>query len=216
MATKMCFLSSVSQAYREEIISFEYIKGMAFSQKQKNVLSFHSSIGKQFPNAKILEVSTKSQNELGVALSAFNLKLNGFFVENVFQASKVFADGTQFKHLLYTSPKEARQIVSNYGDSYLTHFAYDGKVFSLKPRSMFYDYLYINALEQVKHLSHKLTEYDIFTDIEFNEKKQYNCQARSCAIYSYLLRTNQLKWALASVDNFAKLYGENEEQLTFM
>ena len=38
MATKMCFAVGSSKAFDEIIVEFEYIKGMAFSQKQKNVL----------------------------------------------------------------------------------------------------------------------------------------------------------------------------------
>ena len=86
MATKMCFIADDKKIFEEKIITFEYIKGMAFSQKQKNVLSFHSSIKKQYPNLKILEVSTKSQHSLGIALSAFNLKLDGFPIESIFQS----------------------------------------------------------------------------------------------------------------------------------
>lgn len=73
MATKMCFKVNENKVFDEEIVEFTYIKGMAFSQKCKNVLSFHSSIQTHFPSAKILEISTKSNNPLGVAMSAFNL-----------------------------------------------------------------------------------------------------------------------------------------------
>ena len=60
MATKMCFKVNENKVFDEEIVEFTYVKGMAFSQKCKNVLSFHSSIQKQFPSAKLLEISTKS------------------------------------------------------------------------------------------------------------------------------------------------------------
>ena len=61
MATKMCFAVGTDEAFEERIVKFEYIKGMAFSQKQKNVLSFHKSISEQFPGSRIIEISTKSQ-----------------------------------------------------------------------------------------------------------------------------------------------------------
>ena len=64
MATKMCFAVGRDVAFEEEIVEFEYIKGMAFSQKQKNVLSFHKSIQAMFPNSRIVEISTKSQHRL--------------------------------------------------------------------------------------------------------------------------------------------------------
>lgn len=215
MATKMCFLATGLQPYIEEIITFDYVKGLAFSQKQKNVLSFHSAIQKQYPNARILEVSTKSLESLGVLLSAFNLKLDGIPIESIFQSSKVFSDGTQFPELMHLPPKEAKQFITNANKGSLKCFRYLNTVFPLEPRSMFYDYLYIKALNQVKSTSADLVNFDIFTDIEFNEKKQINCQARSCAIYSYLLKSKTLEYHLSSIENFAKLYPSVPSQFTF-
>ena len=57
MATKMCFAVGKDLAFEERIVEFEYIKGMAFSQKQKNVLSFHKSIQEVFPDSRIIEIS---------------------------------------------------------------------------------------------------------------------------------------------------------------
>ena len=110
MATKMCFKVNENKVFDEEIVEFTYVKGMAFSQKCKNVLSFHSSIQDQFPSAKILEISTKSNNLLGVALSAFNLTLDGYPIECLYHASKVFEDGTCFEFLKNCSPRTRRGI----------------------------------------------------------------------------------------------------------
>ena len=217
MATKMCFFVDNTNIFEEKIITFTYVKGMAFSQKQKNVLSFHSSIQKLYPNLKILERSTKSQDKIGISLSAFNLKLEGYPIESIFQSSKVFTNGTQFEFLKSYPPKEAKQYISNIGAGALSCFRYNGIEFPLEPKSMFYDYMYTNALRQIPDISNYLKEYDIFTDIEFNEKKQINCQARACAIYSYLLRTNSVDYYLSSPDIFKKLYQKNTSmhQLSF-
>jgi type I restriction enzyme M protein len=216
MATKMCFLVDNKNVFEEKTITFTYIKGMAFSQKQKNVLSFHSSIQEQYPDLKILEISTKSQNKLGVALSAFNLTIDGYPVESVFQSSKVFADGAQFKFLKKYHPKEAKQFTSNLPNKTLRCFIYNDKEFPLEPKSLFHDYIYTKALQQNPNISNNLIAYDIFTDIEFNEKKQINSQARACAIYSYLLRNNSVDYYLSSPDIFKTLYKANEtpQQLT--
>ena len=96
MAQKICFFSDLINFYIEKIIDFEYIKGMAFSQKQKNVKSFHLSIAEKFPGKRILEISTKSDNDLGISLSAFNLKLNGKSIESIYQSAKVFENGEHF------------------------------------------------------------------------------------------------------------------------
>lgn len=215
MATKMCFLATGLQPFKEEIITFDYVKGLAFSQKQKNIVSFHSAIQKQYPSARILEVSTKSPISLGVSLSAFNLKLDGFPIESIFQSSKVFSDGTQFSQLMHLPPREAKQFVADANKGDLKCFRYLDTDFPLEPRSMFYDYIYIKALNQVKTTSATLANFDIFTDIEFNEKKQINCQARSCAIYSYLLKSNSMDFHLSSMENFVKLYPNYPSQFTF-
>jgi type I restriction enzyme M protein len=116
---------------------------------------------------------------------------------------------------MYLPPKEAKQFVANANKSGLKCFRYLNTIFPLEQRSMFYDYLYIKALNQVKSISADLVNFDIFTDIEFNEKKQVNCQARSCAIYSYLLKNNSLDYHLSSIENFSKLYPTFLSQLTF-
>ena len=46
---------------------------------------------------------------LGVKLSAFNLKLNGYTLENIFQSSKVFSNGGPYRDLMNVAPKEAKR-----------------------------------------------------------------------------------------------------------
>ena len=206
MATKMCFKVNVEKVFDEEIVTFTYIKGMAISQKCKNVLSFHSSIQEQFPSCKILEISTKSSNPIGVALSAFNLALDGRPVECIYHASKVFEDGTCFEFLKDYSPRDAKRYMRENGTGVLKCYEFNGKKISLETKTMFYDYIYIKALMQHPELSAALVDYDIFTDIEFNEKKGLNCQARSCSIYSYMLRTGTVDKYMDSMESFEKIY----------
>ena len=206
MATKMCFFVGTDRVFEERIVEFEYIKGMAFSQKQKNVLSFHKSIQEKYPNCRIIEISTKSQSELGVKLSAFNLKLDGYILECVFQSSKVFEGGVQYPHLLLEEPKKAKGFIRDNVSLQLIGFKYKDEFFDLSPTTMFYDYIYISALMQSGIDTSDIVNYDIFTDIEFNEKKSYNCQARACAIYAYMLRNNCLDYYMSSKERFKELY----------
>ena len=206
MATKMCFKVNEEKVFDEEIVTFTYIKGMAFSQKCKNVLSFHSSIQEQFPSCKILEISTKSSNPLGVALSAFNLTLDGHPVECIYHASKVFEDGSCFEFLKGYAPRDAKRYMRENGTGVLKCYVFNGKEISFETKTMFYDYIYIKALMQHPELSSALIDYDIFTDIEFNEKKGLNCQARSCSIYSYMLRTGTVDKYMDSMESFEKIY----------
>lgn len=206
MATKMCFKVNENKVFDEEIVTFTYVKGMAFSQKCKNVLSFHSSIQEQFPTSKILEVSTKSYNRVGVALSAFNLTLDGRSVESIYHSSKVFENGDSFEFVKDLPPLEAKKFVRENGIGCLKSYMYNGTEIPLEPKTLFYDFIYISALMQHPEVSNCLSEYDIFTDIEFNEKKGINCQARACAIYSYMLRTNTVDKYMSSMEEFEKIY----------
>ena len=216
MATKMCFAVGSNVAFEEKIVEFEYIKGMAFSQKQKNVLSFHKSIQERFPKSHIIEISTKSHDPLGVKLSAFNLKLDGYPLECVFQSSKVFEGNIQFASLLFEEPKTAKQYIRENVTLPLIGFRYKNEFFETLPRTLFYDYIYISALLQSNIDVSNIANYDIFTDIEFNEKKAYNCQARACAIYAYMLRKGKVEYYMSSRERFKELYtAPAEEQLSF-
>jgi len=89
------------------------VSWLAASQKQRSIQSLHTEYLKLRPGARILEVSTKSPDHLGRALSAFHLKLtvesDRIPVENVFQASKVFAQGGPFTDLLTVPPHAAKR-----------------------------------------------------------------------------------------------------------
>lgn len=74
----------------EDEISFEFHNGFAPSQKEKSRHSMHSKLKEKYPDAKILEVSTKSDEEIGKKLSAFNLKLDERPFECIFQEAKCF------------------------------------------------------------------------------------------------------------------------------
>lgn len=206
MANKLIFITNNNIPYEEIMVSYEFYPGFAISQKQKSVSSLHEAIKKKFPEKNILEVSTKSKDQLGIKLSAFNLRLNGIPLESVFQSSKVFSGGIQYKFLIKYKPGDAKKYIKENSKGFLEKFNYNGQDFPLYPKSLFYDYIYICALRNVPNLSIKLKEYDIFTDIEFNEKKSINCQARSCAIYSYMLRNNCVDSCLSNIDEFKKIY----------
>ncbi len=170
MAKKVIFIPDINNILLEPIIDFVYVKGMAFSQKQKCMSSLHEAIAESYPNKRILEVSTKSYDSIGVKLSAFNLTLNNHYVESVFQSSKVFEGNIQYSELIKAMPRDAKKYVSEHSDKPLIKFRYDNQDYPLIPKSMFYDFIYIQALCEHKELAEQLLNYDIFTDIEFNEK----------------------------------------------
>jgi len=174
---------------REWLYSFEWFSGFALSQKQKSIDSLHQAIIAGNPDAVPLEISTKSKKPLGVKLSAFNLKLQGYYLENVFQSSKVFTNGGAYRDLLQVHPKDAKKDQRLRNSGTLQHFDLNGEIFPLEPKTLFYDYIYIMAVRESLSQDEiqQITQYTHFTDIEFNPEKSINTQARSVAIIRLLL-----------------------------
>ena len=154
-----------------------------------------------------LEVSTKSEDNLGVQLSAFNLKIrlkNGHEVplENVFHSSKVFQHGGPFKSLLALPAGEAKRDERLTNNGKLIGFTSNGFDWPLTPKTIFYDWLYINTVMTYPELLSELEQFNAFSDIEFNPKKSINCQARSAALLVSLHKQGLLEKYTADANSF--------------
>lgn len=195
-------------------IEFKWYPGMAKVQKQKSIDSLHEEAEK-CGIEKILEISSKSKNNIGVELSAFNLsfttkKGTDVSVESAFQGSKVFEKGGPYQDLLTKSSKEAKQDLRLRESGNLINFQLLNKIFPIQPKTYFYDWVYINTLNQPnnKYLAESIMDYESFTDIEFNPNKSINCQAYSAALYVSLQNNNQLEMVLSSPENFLELMND--------
>ncbi|WP_000070401.1 DarT1-associated NADAR antitoxin family protein [Bacillus cereus] len=197
-------------------VNFKYYCGFSVAQKRKSINAMHESFLSENRLESVLEVSSKSESDLGRALSAFNLKIelkNGknFSVENAFQASKVFEFGGPFLDLLYCTAKEAKKDVRLKNSGNLISFRYFNREWPLCPKTAFYDWLYINALARQQKLGSCVLEYSAFSDIEFNPKKSINCQARALALYVSLHKADKLQYVLSSVDQYMEVLGEGKK-----
>ncbi len=205
MAKRLIFIIDDNKLIEKEL-EFTYFNGFSISQKQKSIISLHKEIKKRY-KGNILEISSKSPNRLGVNLSAFNLKVkfnnNVVSVENIFQSSKVFEQGGPYKDLLMVSPIEAKKDERIRDSGKLTKFKLNNKIYSNTPVTAFYDWIYCCAIFKNKELADQILGYDIFTDIEFNHEKSYNCQARSAGIFVILSRLGKLN-VLSNYDEFIK------------
>ncbi len=218
MAKRICFISAPSDypIFKEVEFEFKYYTGFAISQKQKSITSLHESVTHIYKNLNILEVSTKSTNPIGVALSAFNLKFLDEFsekeypLENIFQSSKVFENAGPFKDLLNVHPKDAKRDERLKTSGKLKHFKYNNDIWELEPKTMFYDWIYIRSLYRNKDLSTKILNYNAFTDIEFNQEKSINCQARSAAIFVSLSKNGKLEEVINNKEELKKVYSKGE------
>ncbi|MEN8409736.1 hypothetical protein ABFP33_07160 [Acinetobacter bereziniae] len=202
---------------KRDNIDFHYHSGFAVVQKQKSIASLHEAIKEKYGFKKILEVSSKSQDQLGIDLSAFNLMMfdkksnQKFSVECAFQSSKVFEKGGPFKDLLDRTSREAKKDPRLKESGELKKFIFYEREWDLLPRTAFYDWLYINALNANPQFHEELSQYEVFTDIEFNPEKSINCQANSIAMF-LSLRQKGLLNKVKNQETFLQLHKMFESQ----
>ena len=195
MANRPFFIpnDNKNELVKTELVEFKWFSGFAKVQKQKSISSFHENISKQFRYNKILEISTKSKDKLGVKLSAFNLKINfknkEYFLESLFQGSKVFSNEGPYVDIYKKESIDAKKD-ERIKRSDLKEFSFFGEKFTLD--FDFYSWLYFLALKQNKSLTSEMLQYQAFTDIEFNPEKSLNCQAYSAALYLSMIKNNIL------------------------
>jgi hypothetical protein len=186
----------------EILIEFHWFAGMAVSQKQKSIRSLHEAAGARLKTSRILEISSKSPDPIGVRLSAFNLMLplgdRSVSVEVAFQAGKLFEKGGPFLDLLAGSSREAKGDPRLRDSGRLIGFVLEDESWALEPKTAFYDWLYLRALSANPEIADHLLQFDAFTDIEFNPEKSLNCQARSAALFVSMSREGLLERALSS------------------
>ncbi|MEZ9408778.1 MULTISPECIES: DarT1-associated NADAR antitoxin family protein [Vibrio] len=201
----------------EKLIDFKWHSGFAVSQKQKSIQSLHQE-AKIFGYQDLLEISSKSEDDLGVSMSAFNLKITtkkynrSFSVESAFQGSKVFDRGGPYTDLFMVDSLTAKRDIRIKESGNLTSFNFFNQTFPNEPRTFFYDWLYINALVQNVDICNSIRDYDGFTDIEFNPERSINCQAHAVALYRSFVHNNVLQQALSSPSEFLALTEEHYER----
>lgn len=202
---------------KTQMVEFQFHNGFALSQKQKSIDELHRSACNQLNLNKILEVSSKSRDEMGVQLSAFNLMIDDkkaqtkYSVECAFQSAKVFERGGNYEDLLNVSSREAKKDERLRNSGRLLKFKFKGTEWALEPMTAFYDWLYINALKQNTHIHDDLFSYQAFTDIEFNPEKSINCQAYSVAMFVALAKRNLLD-DIRSRERFLRFYSDFKTQ----
>lgn len=189
---------------------FEYFSGFSVKQQQRCIRSLHREFYKTHPGKKILEISSKSEDALGVRLSAFQLMTKTasgkpVSVESLFQAGKVFEYGGPYSDLLDLPAAFAKKDERLRNSGRIIGFEADGSSFPTEPKTLFYNWLYINALHRNSELAQQLMEYDAFTDIAFNPQKSINCQAEAAAIYVSLQKQGLLSEALRDADSFKRI-----------
>lgn len=129
---------------------------------------------------------------MGVQYSAFNLKYADSTVECYYQGSKVFAGNIQYPHLYSVSSLEAKKFSPIWSSGPIISFCLNGIEYPTEPRTVFYDWLYVNALIENGIANNKLLTFDCFTDIQARLDIDA-CQARSVCIYKLLVLLDELE-----------------------
>lgn len=198
MARRPVFVPNYDGALlvQECVLDFPWSPGMAESQKKKNVASLHEAASKA-GLSRVLEISSKSNDEIGRRLSAFSLKIDidgsAFPLESVYQGSKVFEHAGPFPEIFSFEPREAKRFIREKDHGRLVRFELAGCSYPLNPKSAFYDWLYIRALAKHESWIEQNVSFDGYTDIEFNPEKQVNCQARAFAEFKSLAAKSKLE-----------------------
>lgn len=204
MARRPIFVPSIGPALVREIpLDLVWSPGFAVVQKRRNVKALHEA-ARAAGYSPVLEVSTKSEEKVGQHLSAFHLKvrtesLGDIPLECAFQGSKVFNRGGPYTDLYSADVRAAKRDPRLLQSGGLAGFRFEEHSFPLEPKTVFYDWLYINAIFPHRDwLKARLHRYSAFSDIEFNPQRSVNCQARSCALFVALMRTDALSEAIIS------------------
>lgn len=215
MATRPIFRPNISGSCMVEtiLVEFEWHPGISTKQKQLNITEIHKA-GEKMGVKPILEVSSKSLQQIGRSLSAFNLNFETYSlgkvcVEAAYQGSKVFEYGGPYTDLYCKTGWDAKKDIRLKNSGNLIYFLFENTKWDLNPTTAFYDWLYINALNKNKKYCNMLSNFNGFTDIEFNPKKSFNCQARSCALYVALEKKGIVEDALADKKLFINLLMED-------
>ena len=155
MAIRPVFIESSKPPYFKMVnIEFKWNGGFAKCQSQKNINAIHTAFLSNHPDYGILEISSKSTEEIGTKLSAFSLlkyvpSINKSIpVECIYQGSKVFSNGGPYTDLYLKSPKEAKTDGRLKSSGELTGFHFESIDYPLGNDFTFYDYIYISALNE--------------------------------------------------------------------
>ncbi len=222
MANRPVFFPTDSDPRLVEVrnIEFTWFPGMATSRKQLCIDSLHEAVRAASPGTPVLEISSKSRTQEGLALSAFN---QGFphpratspiTVECAFQGSKAFEHGGPFHELYGDDSRAAKKFFADRHLGRITGFNFFGQPWPAVPRTLFYNWIYLQSLHKNRSLAEAVTAYSAFTDIEFNPERSINCQAHAAALYVALHRRGELDALLKDRAAFTARLATQPEWMT--
>ena len=128
-------------------VEFKWTDGRTTGKVRKNIQELHENYLATHPDKKILEISTKSEDELGQKLSAFNLMVReGVTLESVYQGSKVFQRGGPYTNIIGKPSVYAKSDGRLKNSGALIGFNFEGKNYPKDPPTFFFNRFYVATL----------------------------------------------------------------------
>ncbi|MFH5836199.1 DUF6977 family protein [Proteiniclasticum sp. C24MP] len=213
MAKRLYFIAKPSYQglIVEKTIHFENFRGQSLNQKHKSIESMHHAIRAYESGGKILEVSSDSPDPLGRKLTGDALLAetrdgNRVPVMNIFESAKVFEKGGPYRDLLEADPADVSKDQRLKSSGRLLGFHFEDVPYSLTPRHLFFDWIYLKTLYDRKELHEELAGYDMVTDIGYNMSTMFASSARACAYFISLYHAGLLDEVMKDLDSFRKIY----------
>lgn len=172
-----------------ELLSFVWAKADNKREQRRLSLSNLSCEVSHRLHKIPMDISTASNAEQGVVLSAFNLKFRSSTLESFYQGSKIFENGRNYPEVYNMSSLDAKQYPALKKSGAIVGFTFDNVDYPAEPKSVFYDWLYVKAV--LRNFGGGLDLYPInaFVDIQ-SPITSIACQARALAIYVLLKQTD--------------------------
>ena len=124
----------------EQNLQINWASGFSPIQKKKNILALNNE-AKRHGITSVLEISSKSDEEVGKRLSAFSLKItlesNKYPLESVYQGCKVFEHGGPFSKIFSLSPRDAKKYIQSLDCGKLKEFSLLGISYPISPKMHF-------------------------------------------------------------------------------
>lgn len=185
----------------KNVEDFKWEPGISIAQRRRSCINLHNVLKSK--GYTPLDISSASPDEFGVKLSAFNLMWNGKTVECWYQGSKVYKNAGVQHHLYNVSSREAKKSMKALAGDQLIGFNLNGIVFPMSPKTVFYDWIYLNGLVQSYGKELDFSAYDCFTDIQAVINIDA-CQAKTVCIYTLIQQQNRFDEVMKDFDAFLK------------
>jgi hypothetical protein len=168
------------------LVEFEWAQGRPVDTWALNSISLRNAALAAGVAESILEISTKSDTDLGKSLSPFSLMVGKHNLEALYHSSKVFENTGPFPDIKEMEGHESKSDPRLKSSGALTHFEWRGQQIELDQYPGFFNWIYHNALVVNKELARAALKYRGYTDICFNPDKGSACQAFAMAQFKSL------------------------------